>query len=80
MKNNMLISLTIDRFENGKAVLKTNDNDTIIWPKNKLPDNLSEGSVLNFKITGNKSEEEDKKNLAKDILNEILNPDEENHA
>jgi len=73
----MLISLTIDRFENGKAVLKTDDNETIIWPKNKLPENLKEGSVLNFKIIGNKTEEEDKKKLAKDILNEILNPNSE---
>jgi len=73
----MNISLVIDRFENGKAILKTNDNDTIIWPKNKLPENLQEGSVLNFNITNDKNEEVNKKNLAKDILNEILNPDDE---
>ena len=73
----MIISLTIDRFENGKAVLKTNDNETIIWPKNKLPDNLKEGSVLNFTIADDKYKEEDKKKLAKDILNEILGNSEE---
>ena len=73
----MNISLVIDRFENGKAILKTNGNDTIVWPKNKLPENLQEGSVLNFKIINNKTKEVDQKNLAKDILNEILNPDNE---
>ena len=42
----MNINLTIDRFENEKAVLKTKDNESIIWPKNKLPENLKEGDVI----------------------------------
>jgi len=68
----MNIKLIIDRIENNQAVLKTEDNQTIIWPVNKLPANTTEGTVLNFLIASNPSEEQDKKQLAKDILNEIL--------
>jgi len=65
--------LTIDRFEEDKAVLKTKDGDTVIWPKNKLPENIKEGSVLAFIISRDAETEEEKKELAKSILNEMLN-------
>jgi len=68
----MLIKLTIDRYENDKAVLLTNDGEKIIWPKKKLPENIKEGSKMLFIIADNKKEEEFSKKLAKDILNEIL--------
>lgn len=68
----MFIQITIDRFEGDKAILKTNEGETIIWSKNKLPIEAKEGSVLNFKITSDLEEEKEKKALAKEILNEIL--------
>ena len=68
----MNIKLTIDRFEGGKVVLKTEDNNEIIWPKDKLPEQAREGMVLNFNIQNNIQAEKEKKELAKDILNEIL--------
>lgn len=64
--------LIIDRFENNQAVLKTEDNATIIWPKNKLPYNAKEGAVLIFDININTEIENNKKELAINILNEIL--------
>lgn len=71
----MNIKLTIDRFEGDKAVLKTEDGDTIVWPKNKLPIDTHESKVLNFNILNDEETEKDKKELAKEILNEILNVD-----
>ncbi len=71
----MTIKLTIDRFENDKAILKTEDRSTIIWPKNQLPENIHEGMVLVFNITNDAEDEKNKKQLAKDILNEILDVD-----
>lgn len=68
----MTIKLTIDRLENDKAILKTEDRSTIIWPKNQLPENIHEGMVLVFNIINDAKAEKDKKQLAKDILNEIL--------
>jgi hypothetical protein len=69
----MMLKLTIDRFEDGQAVLKNEDNTSIIWPKEKLPADAKEGSMLLFNITNDAKNEADSKKLAKDILNEILN-------
>ncbi|MEA3398352.1 MAG: DUF3006 domain-containing protein [Patescibacteria group bacterium] len=73
----MILKIIIDRFEGDKAVLKTADNDTIIWPKNKLPKNSHEGEGLFFTVTGNLENDEQGRKLAKDILNEILNSSEQ---
>lgn len=71
----MILTLIIDRFEGEQAVLKTEKNETIVWPKNQLPIGSKEGSVLTFAITG--EGEKDNRQLAKDILNEILNPEDQ---
>ena len=69
----MEIKIIVDRFEGDKAVLKTTDNQTIIWPKNKLPNDIEESGVLFFNIQIDKNKEGQNKKLAKTILNEILN-------
>ena len=68
----MLIKLTIDRIESDKAVLITDSGQTIVWPKDKLPENLHEGSALIFDIQEEKAREKKDKQTAKDILNEII--------
>lgn len=73
----MIIKLTVDRFENDQAVLKTADNETIIWPKNKLPAAATEGGSLLFVISDNPKEEKTSRELAREILSEILNPDQQ---
>jgi len=65
----MNIKLIIERIENGQAVLKTEDGQNIIWPVNKLPEPISEGAILNISIN---NKEQKNNQLAKDILNEIL--------
>jgi len=71
----MIIKITLDRFEDNKAVLKTEANENIIWPKNKLPKDAKEGQIFNFAINDDKETSENKKELAKSILNEILDVD-----
>jgi len=71
----MNVKIIIDRFENNKAVLQTEDGQSIIWPKDKLPQDAREGMALNFNILSDAETEQDKKELAKAILNEILNTD-----
>jgi hypothetical protein len=68
----MKLNITIDRMENDNAVLKTNDNKTIIWPRHHLPEGSREGSVLIFDINSSHEEEKEQKQRVKDILNEIL--------
>ncbi len=73
----MQIKVTIDRFENGSVVFKTDDRQSIIWPKNKLPENIHEGSVLMINIGTDINAENTNEKLAKDILNEILDSSQE---
>jgi len=67
MKN----KLVIDRIEGNMAVLK-NGEKSINLPLDYLPVNSKEGEILNVSIDKNDVETEDKKQLAKDMLNEIL--------
>ena len=69
----MQIKLTVDRFEEDRAVLIAADGASLSWPKNKLPDNLSEGAALNFEILEEKERAAKDKQTAKDIINEIIN-------
>lgn len=73
----MVIELKIDRFEEEKAVLKTDENDTIIWPKSKLPRDIKEGSLLAFSIKSDSEGTNENSQIAKDILNELLDVEEE---
>ena len=68
----MIIKLTIDRFEEDKAVLAADGGTTIIWPKNKLPADVHEGSALSFDIAEAAEREKRDKQTAKDIINEII--------
>ncbi len=68
----MNIKITVDRIEGDKAILKTAAGQTIIWPKDDLPENLHDGKVLVFEISSREEFEKEDKQKAKDILNEIL--------
>lgn len=70
----MNLVLIVDRIEEDKAVLKTEDNLEIIWPKKKLP-KLHEGQALHINISDVAHQEKANKKFAKDILNELLDVD-----
>lgn len=67
-----IIKGTIDRFEGDKAVIKTEFGDQILWPKNKLSSDLTEGAVINLAIMLDSQATDSKEELAKQILNQIL--------
>lgn len=66
----MKIELLVDQVNDDRVTLKTADDQVIYWPTNKLPNNLKEGSTVKFSIDDKDLEEKD--NVAKEILNEIL--------
>ena len=70
----MQTTVTIDRFEGDKAVLITKDKQAINWPKDKLPQKAREGTVLEINIIDSANKTKENKQLAKNILNEILTP------
>jgi hypothetical protein len=72
--NNETIStvFTIDRFEEGKAVL-IGEHFEVIIPKKLVPKSCLEGDILHLTLSSDKAETEQRRKKAKEILNEILN-------
>jgi uncharacterized protein (DUF2225 family) len=48
------------------------DGQKLNWPKEKLPKNIKEGAVLWLSILEDKEATQKQRELAKEILNEIL--------
>lgn len=69
----MLIKIIIDRLEGEKAVLKTEQGETIVWPRHSLPEGAGEGTAFYFKILPDREKEKESRETAREILNEILN-------
>jgi hypothetical protein len=67
----MLVELKVAKFENDKVILRTEDNDTVVWPRRQLPPDIKEGALVAFTIN-DQTAKPDNKELAKDILNELL--------
>ena len=72
-----IIKGVLDRFEGRQAVIKTEDDTEILWPIKKLPEDITAGNSLRISISANLDETSEKEELAKNMLNEILNVDEE---
>ena len=71
-----MIKATIDRFEGNFAVLSLEDGQKLNWPKDKLPKDMKEGVVVWLNILKDEEATKHQKELAKEILNEILNSEE----
>jgi predicted DNA-binding antitoxin AbrB/MazE fold protein len=66
------IKATIDRLEECFAVLRTEDAQEILWPLKNLPEGIKEGTAVRLVLSTNENDEEERKKLAKSLLNEIL--------
>jgi hypothetical protein len=68
----MLVELRVQRFENDKVILISEDNFTIVWPRKKLPADITEGSLIAISVNEKATQPTDNNELAKNILNELL--------
>lgn len=68
----MNLKVTIKEISGMQAVLKFEDGETIIWPTDKLPKEIKIDDVLSLSVNDNGKTAEPEQ-LAKDLLNEILN-------
>lgn len=62
----------IDRFEEDQAVIIFDDGQTLNWPRAKLADDTTAGAVIRVYLDSNPDETAGQEDLAKDVLNEIL--------
>lgn len=68
----------IDRIEDEKAIISLVDGQKINWSLEKIPADCVEGTAVKISISkdGELDEEDEKKIMARNILNEILDVDE----
>lgn len=69
------IKLTLDHFDDGSAILKTEKGSKVLWPISLFPEEAKEGESIIFKIATETEKKEIDRGVAKSILNEILNTD-----
>ncbi|MFH1430413.1 MAG: DUF3006 domain-containing protein [Candidatus Uhrbacteria bacterium] len=74
------MDVTIDRFEDDRAVLILESGDSVIVPRAELPDEATEGDVIALSFGINDTETDDRTANAKAILNEILGTDDTPHG
>lgn len=67
---------TIERFEDAVAIIALADGQQIKWPIKTLPDGCAVGSTVRLILKTSESDQADREQLAKSILNEILRGDE----
>jgi len=65
-------SALVEKFEDKWAVLILADNQKINWPIKDLPEDVKQGSRVRIIISSSASQEEERKKLAKELINEIL--------
>lgn len=63
---------TIDRIDENKAVIILTDHRVILWPADRLPANITTGSVVTVALELDTTQTHIDRNDAKEILNEIL--------
>ncbi|MDP2684678.1 MAG: hypothetical protein Q8P20_06590 [bacterium] len=66
------LNVTIKKFEDTFAILKTEDNQEIKWPIKNLPDDIKAGKKVRLIISSEKTDKESKEKLARAVLNSIL--------
>lgn len=66
---------TIDRIEEGKAVINMGNGHNLTWPADKLPTNCHEGGAVRIHITEDAKQTANSENTAVNVLNEILKND-----
>jgi len=68
------LKTVIDRFEDRQAVL-VYGKTSILWPKDKLPDDAKEGDSIVLIAKRDIDATKDQEELARTILNELLQKD-----
>jgi len=62
---------TLDRFEDGKAVL-VGEYAEVVVPKKLVPKACQEGDVIHMTLSSDEAETKKREQTAKELLNEIL--------
>lgn len=62
----------VKRFEEARVVIQLNNNETIHWPLKDFPEDIHIGEKVEIFLSSREREEEEKEEIAKALLNKIL--------
>ncbi len=65
----------VKKINSEQAELELVDGQILLWPKNLLPSDLNIGDTVRILVHDKKTEEEERKKLAKALLNEVMHSD-----
>jgi len=71
----MIIKLKVAELNEQTAKLVSESQESIDWPKSRLPEKTVVGSILYFQVSLEEEAGQDNPGLAKEILNEIIGID-----
>lgn len=71
-ENTKTTVFTLDRFEEGKAIL-IGEHAEVIVSKKIIPKSVNEGDIVHLTLSSDEFETKKREKTAKEILNEILN-------
>lgn len=66
------LEVVVTGFDGTDALIQFPSKEVIRWPIKKLPDGISDGSRVRLAVATNESEEVARKELAKEVLNNLL--------
>lgn len=66
------LNAIIDRLEGNFAVLRTQDQQELLWPKDNLPPYLTAGSAVKLIIKNDEALAEEQQKTAQALLQEIF--------
>ena len=71
-KDRHFLEGTIDRFEDKMAVIITKDGQKLLWPIKNLSEAAEKGTMVRIILSTAKTDQEEREETAKTILNQIL--------
>ena len=77
MESEISLKFTVDRIEEGYAVLLLRDEEstTVNWPLETIPFSVSEGDILTFEIEKDEEEREAARERVKSLLQKLQEKD-----
>ena len=63
---------TVEKFEGKNVVIATVDGQRLLWPIKNLPEGVEVGSAIRLILSTAKTDDDERQQMAKTILNEIL--------
>lgn len=66
------IAGVVDRFETTWVVIKMDDGQFVRWPVKQLPDDIAVGTPVRLMVLTSSTEQAERQQMAKTILNELL--------